>query len=447
MWFIRWLLRAVLGVMFAGIDQALIMTESAVQAMAQYMMTFALRGFAAVQGKRMFDEWATKMWEWVPYAKTYFDALTGVAKEVGEEYAPEEVTEVRNWVRDIGRTYLSALTAMVFPTEPLSPEHGIQGVRRYLGVNMLFNLQGWWLSYIGEIMSAGLLRSIGQFTSGFSWSFGLCWLTWAVLGPQFELFVGTPYRWKMNQLYFPYRPDIQDTIRLFVRNIITPEEYEYLRGINGISEQWASALVLDALRQLSMSEVRELYQHQVIDEEFIDEWIRRQGYDPNQHEVVKWLITNRRLARLIDDFVDVVIDRYQDDVFSYEEARSYLENLPVSEDEKNWLFAIADAKKLRKEKLTVAQLVELYNTNQITYQELLDELENRGYSREDAQKLISITVDPNMPFAARPKPLPTGVIIRLLKTERIDWDTAVQLMMEHGYDSFRAALYLIAYLE
>jgi len=145
-------------------------------------------------------------------------------------------------MRLIGEAFLEPLLNMVVDIGDVDVEHGgvtpeagIRGAQRYLGVNMQFQMNAWFLHLLGDTLSFGMFKSMKDLPNAISWSYGLGWLSWLVMGVPFQVQITDPMRRYYNERLRPSQYTRKQVIDLYQAGRIASGEARLLLAREGFS--------------------------------------------------------------------------------------------------------------------------------------------------------------------------------------------------------------------
>ncbi|GAI68280.1 unnamed protein product, partial [marine sediment metagenome] len=165
---------------------------------------------------------AAKLWEkitttffeadpvWLEAVGKYMRSLTGFEVDVSDI-----TTGLFTSGEALGEAFLYPMLNLILPggfTEAeggrpqeakLRPEDGLEGAERFLGTNLRFQMQAWWLHVLGDMQSFGMFKSLKDLPNAISWSYGLGWLSWLVMGVPFRMGISEPLEKYFNLIYRP----------------------------------------------------------------------------------------------------------------------------------------------------------------------------------------------------------------------------------------------------
>jgi len=190
---------------------------------------------------------------WVMFANSYMKQLTGkefpasTLDKMMDKGSSETASAMS---QALGQEYLAPMLNMIMPRTVdfdqirkarggefelehsgdriLDPVDGLIGAERFLGVNLQFQLQAWMLHFIGDTVSMGSMKSLKDLPNAISWSYGVGWLSWLVMGTPFQLTIADPLRKLLNMLYRPTELTVAQVIDAFNSGYVT---WDYLRRV------------------------------------------------------------------------------------------------------------------------------------------------------------------------------------------------------------------------
>jgi len=350
--------------------------------------------------------------EWAGFITEYISQMTGqdMSEEIESLISRGVMTGGRGLIQSVGETFLSPMLNLILPGTPfwdeirrerLSPEEverlqayaldpidGMLGAERFLGVNLQFQMGAWFLHLIGDVASFGMFKSLKDLPNAISWSYGIGWLSWLVMGTPFRITIGEPFEKLLNRYYLPADYTLDQAVDLWNAELISSAQLMKTTRELGYHPEKTANLAELKLAKLSMAELRTLYRQGAIATHHLDRELKLRGYTDGRISYIKWLWDTDGTDRLIDDIVDEAGRVYVEGAIDEEMLRYYLRFSYLTNTEKDLLIQKLNLEKVRRSQLTDAQILRCARRGTLGYYEARDRLMNRGWSREDAELLL-----------------------------------------------------------
>jgi len=417
---------------------------------------FFMVGFHAAT--RMFPKQAGKLWErivdtyytgggeWAPAIAAYIENMTGEKIEISDITGG-----AFNISGAIGKAFLYPMLNLVLPgaeikpgappitPAELTPEDGLIGAENFLSANLHFQMSAWLLHVLGDMQSFGMFKSLKDLPNAISWSYGLGWLSWLVMGVPFRMAISDPLERYFNLVYRPMDLPYTDLIDMVEIGEITASDFLTRMREKGYKEDDIAALMILHRHNLSIAERRTLYRRGEIDQDDIANIYLSEGHPKAQAAVLAAAFVEERSDDLIEDIADEALDLYEDDVFDWETTREYLEAAGYTDSEIDLQQTLADLKKLPRTKaettprsLTPSQIGARYRDGIIGREEAEALLLAIPY-QADQIDLFLAGYEPAEPKVEEPREITRGVVGGLYKRGIIDEKTLRSDLERLGY--------------
>lgn len=290
------------------------------------------------------------------------------------------------------KNIMNEMLGMVLPTKEQIEQDPLKGAEKYLGVNMQFQMDSWLLHMLGDMQSFGIFKSLKDLPNAISWSFGLGWLSWLVMGTPFRIAINTPMERYFNSFYTQERLTPAQLCKARRAGMISGQEF-----FDQMSDYGYSGDVQDLIMKLngdslSESKMKELYFLGLIDEEYIKEQFLRKGQSDQEAELHKELIVNERVFKLRDKVINEAVDLFEVGELSERDLVSYLEVAGWTQNEINLQVTASLLALDAKGKLSNTDIANAVEKGFMAWAEGRTKLINRGYSTSDADMYLKLRI-------------------------------------------------------
>jgi len=139
------------------------------------------------------------------------------------------------------------------------------------------------------------------------------------------------------------------------------------------------------------SVIRKAYREGLIDRSTLEQYYNKIYTDESVRAIALQLADLERQHETINELVRAIRTAYRRDAISYDEAKAYLSELGLSQQEIDDALLVEDFKKLEEpRKLTTTQILRAMSKEIISEQKARDKLKQLGYSEEDIDILIQL---------------------------------------------------------
>ena len=261
--------------------------------------------------------------------------------------------------------FFNFLRARFEPEGPVSFDEAIHNAEEFLTLAGDFNVLATIFDILGDIQILGTKlpgRAIARFITNVSWTFGIGWLTWVVMGPVLRWSIADPYDREMRRRLRPRdwtRSELED---LYEREMVDREYLAKNFADMGYSDDKIE-LLLDLIdRKLIESEakkyageVEDNYVYGYADEQDLFHALSFSNLTKDEIMFLIWRAQQRLINRLNDLRVKEIEKAYKADRISKEEAASRLSEFIKKPEMVERLLALWEQSKKPKEEIEPAE--------------------------------------------------------------------------------------------
>jgi hypothetical protein len=165
------------------------------------------------------------------------------------------------------------------PTVGLSPRQGVDAARRFLGFAMSWAVREGNVAALGEVAGLGAIENFRQYGVAMSRNIGIGRLVRMALRPLVDVTVATPLEWALNKQYRPKLLTPASATHAWLAGKFTAEQLLEECRLQGYSEDRISALITQAIRDLTPHQIGALLSTAQITEEDARTYLKRTGYN------------------------------------------------------------------------------------------------------------------------------------------------------------------------
>jgi len=324
------------------------------------------------------------MIDWGQFVSQYLQNICGI-------YIPPERLTVempgigsREVMRALGEAFLKPMLNIILPHPDELKTDPLAGAERFLSVNTQFQLSSWMLDLFSDIYGKGHFRSLRNLPHNLSWSLGLSWLSWLVLGVPFRRGCADPMEKVWNRIYTPELLTVPQAIEALQKGQITPSEYVDALLDRGFSPRLANLLYQLAQKDYTDTTIRRLLNIGWMDESEAKEELKRRGYDEKRAGFLARLYRDQRKFELVDDILEEASKRYLEGVVDESTLRRLFERAGWKPEEMELKLRLIELKGKARRYLTPAQVAQLWNQGILGHGEARAYLIDLGMTEEDA---------------------------------------------------------------
>jgi len=303
------------------------------------------------------------------------------------------------------------LLSTFVPKGPVTYEDGLKNAYKFLDLLTTINSISSALDTIGHIEILGTkltpFSAIARTITNISWTFGIGWLTWIVMGPPLRYSIADPMERHLR--YVTRSEDLPRTTLedIWLKEIISEDRVREELAKLGYSDEKIDWILENAKRLLSATELRYLYKYGKIDIMDLQDGIRKLGYrDRNLESKVEY----ERLQAVrsaLEEWLNKLEYDYKYGYIDPQKLIDAYDYVGYSEEEKNIKLWSAEADFLRELRDDyVKGLIEQYRNGVISEDVLRDELMKYIARPEKVESIIFYEKSKKMP-SVRPLDLRT----------------------------------------
>jgi hypothetical protein len=233
-----------------------------------------------------------------------------------------------------------------------------------------------------------MFKSLKDLPNAISWSFGLGWLSWLVMGTPFQESIVTGLRWSYRAQLRPARLEGTKIHDAYRQKLIDPEEWNWLLEIEGWRNRDKAILYELTERDFPDTVLRDGYLYGLYPTDDIMKELRRKGYSEIRARTLLYHWKIQRRLELIEKLYKEYEDLFIADKTTETQLRSIAKSMGYDNEEIELLVNIANAKKVKDKRLTYSQVITAMSRGEIGIAKAEALLLGMGYSKEDVDIMI-----------------------------------------------------------
>jgi len=329
--------------------------------------------------------------EWAGFLSQYIERMTGMKISIEDIARQGAGIGARSFMTSLGEKFLSPMLGLIMPTPQEIKTNPLGGANRFMSTNLQFQLSAWLLHVLGDMQSFGMFKSLKDLPNAISWSYGIGWLSWLVMGPPFRAGIAAPMEKLFARMYTPELLTQAQAASAARHGLISYEQYLDFCLDRGLHPAKAAMLYELGEKELTDSWMRKLAEMGWLDEEEIKQELTRRGYSPERSVVLARLIRDDRKLSLIDKVITAAEELYKDGLLDKSKLTEYLKLVGYGSEEIELKFVQLEAENSRRRFLTPAQVIQAWKQNHIDRVYCKDYLVNRlHYTPEDAELYMKL---------------------------------------------------------
>ena len=413
---------------------------------------------------------------WLPLIKQYVETMTGTPVEIGPLGIIDAKQASFAATKSLADGLLNKLIATIAPVGAITPDKALDNAKSFFAVNLSFQMSAWMLHWIGDTFSLGSMKSLKDLPNAISWSFGLGWLSWLVMGTPFKKAISDPLDLYYNRIYQSEHLTKSEMIDYLFRSGADSDTFVKAMEDYGLNPQNAIKLLNASYKSMTLSDAQNAYRLGIIDDATFKGYLEHQGYHPKHADIIynltkrqdmisikkdianeaiecynkgqidentlKGILTDCGYDNTAQDLLFIqnklhalqsktltesqILDAYHKGVLTAEQARERLRGLQYLDKDIDILFAI------QQKYLSPAQILDAVTRGLITEEDAIKKLEKLGYNAEEAKLMVGLRTIPNRP----------GYIIDLYREHKIEYGDAVDILAKMGWGEYLAKILL-----
>lgn len=395
----QWTMKGLTGRLLKGFAINLL-SDVIIKPITTFVSVLFMWGFHAImkispkEGSRLIkligDTYSISPQEWIPWVTPLLNQITGGTLKAEDLQQMPQTGAVTEIMRSFSDNVMTNLLNTIVPSGETTSAKAMEAAGNFMSVNMQFQMSSWLLHLLGDIQSFGMFKSLKDLPNAISWSFGIGWLSWLVMGTPFQLSIVEGLRWKFNAQLRPSRLSVGQLHEALRRGEITAEEWNSRMEQEGwrdvdkailyhLSEKdYSDAFLRDALFLGWLTEA------QVLKE------LNKKGFSRDRAiSIIHWWQADRK-RDLLEKIYKEYEDLYKDDRVTSGDLMSIAGMLGYDSQEKELLSDLADLKKIKAKSFSDSNVKQLLDAGLIGTATATRKLLNVGWSIDDANMLIRL---------------------------------------------------------
>lgn len=329
----------------------------------------------------------------------------------------------RGAIEALGEAYLTPMMGLILPRAGetstqmgLTPEDGLNAAERFFGVNLEFQMKAWLLHLLGDTFSFGMWKAMKDLPNAISWSFGIGWLSWLVMGTPFRMGIADPLEILYNRMYRPYRLSIAKLADAFWRGLISqPQFYSGMKDFGVLDPQMPIIMEMERTK-ITDAQAYKLYRMGKMGFGDLVDHQRAQGHSPEESSVLAAEMTRREVGDLLVDVAKTATKHYKDRRMSGSELRGFLREAGWTDEEAgiiiqdlNMQMALEAPEEIKERTLTPANIGWLYQHQKRTRQWAETKLTAYGFKVSEIPDFLEL-YQPKVEKPPEPREPPAGLV-------------------------------------
>jgi hypothetical protein len=357
-------------------------------------------------------------------ASTVMRQITGVAIEPIDIKPIEGSDAGRIRASDLGGQYMRiiehifSIPASAKDFETRSGNSGsLTNLAAFFGVNIMFQLRSLTIATVACLTGWPALRYLEALHQSINWAFGFGWLTWSVMSQYLEVAVFPGVKRELLAAVRPNDFTTSEALWAWWAGFINDDTLLKILDNQGHRIDIREALKTRAQADLTIDEIRDLYDHQRLKPEQVLRMFREKGYGAERAQQKFTVLSDRRTWDILDDITKQYFALYRDCVIDKAELHAWLAPQGWSDAEIDLKVADLELARRQRKWLTESDLDKLLDRGVLDVFEVHDYLVCQGMTELDAAMKILLMLEKKFPKDCWDKITPgdiSAVVLALL---------------------------------
>ena len=360
-----------------------------------FMWVFhGLSAASPVVAKQLADKIAgtyfTGMGEWAPWVKNYMEQLTGKEIKLEDIMMKGSIVDQTDLMENLGEKFLTPMLGLIMPKDMKDPKVGLKGAQRFMATNLQFQMSAWLLHMLGDMQSFGMFKSLKDLPNAISWSYGIGWLSWLVMGTPFRIAIAEPLEKLFNAMYTNVELSKAELIDAYHAGFISKKDFNIGMDHMGYDSVKRTALYNMGKKGLSNAELREFRARGWLSESQVADYLGNRGYSPSEAKLLASLIEGDKKKDALDDIVKEVEAQAVNGDVDMATMEIYWDLAKMPAEEQHLRKSLIKLKSYKTRSLSQAQVIKAWKENYIGIDIAKDKLSTIGYSQDDIELLLKM---------------------------------------------------------
>ena len=363
---------------------------------------------APKQALRLADEisknYFTPPEEWAAFIGRYLEQMTGAKISLEDITGKGAIPGGKEAMEELGAKFLAPMLGLIMPGTghfgeemKITPQDGFDAAERFLGTNLQFQMGAWLLHVLGDFQSFGMFKSLKDLPNAISWSYGIGWLSWLVMGVPFRMGISDTLERGYNATYRPKRPSSAQLAKAYHQGKVSRQEAVTILSEEGWPSEWIKIILGQEKGGESRAEIKTLFREGFMKPEEVTDSLVESGLTPSEAGAFVGIWEAERAKGIVSDIVEIAEDLYRDGKIDLVKFQSYLSAADFKPQEISLELAKVELEKLRMgveevkmRGLTPANIGGLFKRGKIDYGQALGRLIRLNWEESEASLFLEL---------------------------------------------------------
>jgi len=396
--------------------------------------------------RKIVDSYFVLPVEWAGFIAEYLERMTGSKIDLNDIVKEGVGIGSTTAMQALGKKFLDPMLGLIMPTPEEARTNPMGGADRFMSANLQFQMSAWLLHLLGDTMSFGMFKSLKDLPNAISWSYGIGWLSWMVMGPVFKAGINDPMTKEFNKYYRPNLLSQAQIIDSFFAGRKTAEEAHSELALLGFSDKDIETLLNISRRRLTMEVIDYLASIGKIKTGPIIQYYRDQGLSQEDAEAMAEMHANKRKRALEDKIITKMEGLFKAGSITEAQLRQYYVNRGYDQEEQDLAIMALTVEGTQTGELSDSEICRLYQNGKMPLEEAKRRLLTRYTDSRDVDLLLELYPPKEKAEALiTPRELTPSEIGKLYNLGKIDYDEAFKKLTTRTPPVANADLFLLLY--
>jgi len=384
--------------------------------------------------------------EWAGFISQYLEQMTGSRISLDDITGHNLMSDQREFMQAVGKKFLDPMLGLIMPTPEQSKLEPMAGAERFMSANLQFQMSAWLLHLLGDIQSFGMFKSLKDLPNAISWSYGIGWLSWMVMGPVFRAGITAPMEKHFAKYYRQLNLTNAQFVDAYYAGLKSSQDTYTALAESGLSDEDITILIKLSQKRFSESQMEYMVKRGYKDKTELIQYYKDQSMPLAEAEMMAERLLTKTKRDLIEKIVAKAEKLYRAGLTTEAELRQYYEQISYDRDEQDLAIIGLELDNIETGTLTDAQIGRLYQLGKMSYEDAFDRLKTRYADDRDAELFLELYPPQEKRVEAiKPRQLTPSEIGRLYQLGKLDYDDALSMLTTRTPPVLNADLLLLLY--
>jgi len=395
---------------------------------------------------KVIETWKEPGSAWGGFVADYLEQMTGGRIDLEGISKAGVIGGTHDAAVALGHTFLEPMLGLIMPSKKESETEPMRGAEAFMSANLQFQMSAWLLHLYGDAVSFGMFKSLKDLPNAISWSYGIGWLSWMVMGPIFRAGITAPMEKKFAE-YYRQQP--------LANAQIIDAYYAGLKDADTSNKELAQSGLSDndivILKQLSRKRLPQAIMEYLVRLGFksksqLMQYYKDQSYTEEDAEVMVEQLLNKRKRELIDKIVTKMESLFKAGKITEAELRGYYVDANYDQEEQDLSIVALSVDATQVGALSDSEICRLYQNGKMPLEEAKRRLLTRYTDPDDVRLLLELyPPKATAEELVTPRELTPTEIGRLYNLGKIDYEDALKKLTTRTPPVANADLFLLLY--